>query len=257
MSNTEFFTFYIYFWLALFGACIGSFINVVIYRLPKGGLFVKARSCCPACDKQLNWLDLIPILGFILLKGRCRYCGTRISPRYPIVEAACALLAIFCFWRFGLDWRLVLSFGVCAILLAIALIDHDTMEIPDGLVLALMPFAVYAIWGWPDISLIERILGIFAVSLPMLLLALLINGAFGGGDIKLMAVCGFLLGWKITLAAFFISLLTGGGYAIFMLASGKGKRGEHMAFAPHLCAGVAAALFFGADMLRLYLGLFM
>lgn len=256
MQYTLLLKLYVYFWLAVFGACIGSFLNVVIYRLPRGSFFAQARSHCPDCGKQLGWRDLIPVAGFILLKGKCRYCGARISPRYPLVEAACAALAIFCFMRFGPDFRAALAFCVCAILLAVALIDYDTMEIPDRLVLALVPFAVCAVWLWPDTAIIGRVIGFFVISLPMLLLAVFINGAFGGGDIKLMAVCGFLLGWQNSLLAFFIALLIGGGCAIYLLASGKSKRGAHMAFGPYLCAGAAAALFFGEDIISFYLNSF-
>ena len=96
----------------------------------------------------------------------------------------------------------------------------------------------------------------FSVALPMLLLSLFIPGAFGGGDIKLMAVCGFLLGWQLTLIAFFIALLLGGGIAIYLLLSGKRNRGEHMVFGPALCIGVALSLYFGKEILDYYLGFF-
>lgn len=253
---TVYYMLYIYTWLILFGACIGSFINVVVYRLPKGNFLSEARSYCPACRKQLRWFDLIPVVSWLLLKGRCRYCNARISPRYPLVEAACALLAVLCFARFGLELRTVLSFGVSVILLAVALIDLDTMEIPNQLVLALIPFAACAMLGWRDISFAERAIGFITVSLPMLLLTLAIREAFGGGDIKLMAVCGFLLGWRNTLLAFFVAILTGGGYASFLLLSGKSKRGEHIAFGPYLCFGVAVALFWGAEIIHWYWNLF-
>lgn len=244
-------------WLAVFGACIGSFINVVVYRLPHGNFFSQARSFCPACKEKLRWTDLLPIASYLILKGRCRYCHAPISPRYPLVEAACGILAVLCFLRFGWDIRTGLVFGTSVILLAVSLIDADTMEIPNELVVALIPFAVCAVWGWRDIPLGDRVIGFFIISGSMFLLTLIVHGAFGGGDIKLMAVCGFMLGWKITLVAFFIALLTGGGYASFLLVTKKGKRGEHMAFGPYLCAGVVAALFFGAEMLRFYLKLYL
>lgn len=246
----------VYFWTALFGACIGSFLNVVVYRLPKGSFFAEARSYCPACKEQLGWRELVPVFSFLFQKGRCMHCGARISARYPLVEAASAVLAVISFARFGFDARAPLSFGVMAVLLAVALIDHDTMEIPDSLVLALLTLAVYGVWAFRDISLMERVIGFFVISLPMLLTALVVVGAFGGGDVKLMAACGFLLGWRNTLLAFFIALLFSGGYACWLLATGKAKRGAKLAFGPYLCAGVAAALLWGGEIIRFYLDLF-
>jgi len=244
-------------WLAVFGACAGSFLNVVISRLPQKGAFLsKARSHCPKCGAVIRSYDLIPVLSFILLKGRCRDCRRLISPRIPLVELAGALSAVVCFIYFGLTIRLILAFGVIMILLAVALIDLDTSEIPHSLIIALIPFAIGAIWGWPAIILLDRAIGFFAVSLPLLLLAIVIPGAFGGGDIKLIAVCGFLLGWKNVVLAFFIAILLGGGYAVFLMLSRKRKRGDHMVFGPALCTGIAAAMFFGGEIIAWYLNFF-
>jgi len=246
----------VWIWVAVFGACIGSFINVVVARLPKGDFLSKARSYCPGCGQTIRWFDLLPVVSFIALKGRCRTCKSRISPRYPIVEAAGMLLAVGCFWLYGVELRAVIAYGVIMLLLAISLIDLDTVEIPDSLIVALAPLAAGAVFGWPDVTMLERGIGFFAISLPMLLMALAISGAFGGGDIKLMAVCGFLLGWKNAVLAFFIALLLGGGYAIFLMASGRRNRGEHMVFGPALCAGVAVSLLFGREIIDFYIHLF-
>ena len=143
------------------------------------------------------------------------------------------------------------------ILLAIAVIDFNTTEIPDSLIIALISLAIVSIWLQPDISLLSRIIGFFSIALPMLLLTLVIPGAFGGGDIKLIAVCGFLLGWQQTLLAFFIALLLGGSYAIYLMLSGKRKRGEHMVFGPAICVGIAVSIYFGRIILDFYLQFFM
>jgi len=148
-------------------------------------------------------------------------------------------------------------YAVTMILLAIALIDFDTTQIPDSLIIALAPFAVASIWLLPDVTLLSHAIGLAAVALPMLLLTLAIPGAFGGGDIKLMAACGFLLGWQLTLLAFFIALLIGGSIAVFLLTSGKRKRGQHMVFGPAICAGTVTALFYGNEIIRFYLSLYM
>lgn len=242
----------IYFFIALFGVTVGSFLNVLIWRLPRNMNVTTGRSLCPHCQTQLRWYDLVPVLSFLLLRGRCRSCHAPISFRYPFVELLTGGLFALCFWRFGISGMTLLGFCAAALLLTIAAIDRDTMEIPDGLVIALTLPAIAAVFLAPEVSLFHRLLGFFAVSLPMLALALLIKGAFGGGDIKLMAVCGALLGFPNVLVAMFLALCTGGMTGIVLLARG-GDRKKHIAFGPHLCFGVFVALLFGDEILKGYL----
>jgi len=147
----------------------------------------------------------------------------------------------------------LLALAISLILLAITVVDIRTTEIPNGLILALVPFA--GAWVWSGGYLFSSVIGFFVVSVPMLLLALVVQGAFGGGDIKLMAVCGFMLGWQDTLLAFAIAIVFGGSYAIFLLVSGKKGRDGHIPFAPALCAGVFLAMFFGQTVFDFYRGL--
>ena len=142
------------------------------------------------------------------------------------------------------------------LLTAVSLIDLETSTIPNPLIIALAPPAIAAIWLIPEVTPLSHIIGLFAIALPMLLLTLLIKGAFGGGDIKLMAVCGFLLGWQQTLLAFFIALLIGGTIAAFLLITKQRKRGQHMVFGPALCIGITTSLFFGSNLINWYLSLF-
>ncbi len=245
----------IYLFAAIVGVCAGSFLNVVADRLPCGNFFASSRSYCPACKRKLTAVELIPVVSFLFLKGHCKTCGAKIPLRYPLVEIAGGLLAVCAVARFGVCAQAALTFAVTCVLLTIALIDHDTMQIPDALNIALVPFALLAVFICPEISLLSRVIGLFCVSMPMLILTLIIHGAFGGGDMKLMAVCGFLLGWQSALLAFVLALLTGGGYAAYLLISKKGKPGTHIAFGPHLCFGIAVALFFGPEIVRWYMGL--
>ena len=233
-------------------------MNVVISRLPVKGMFLSSkRSFCPECENELKPGDLVPFFGWVFLRGRCRYCSEKISVRYPLVEVAGAFFAVVSFWRFGLDFATLLVFAIISVLLAIALIDLKTSEIPDSLILAISVCAVAAVWVFPDVGVIDRAIGFAVVSIPLLTVTLAVRGAFGGGDIKLMAVSGFLLGWQATLLAFFIALVFGGGYAIFLIISGRRKRGEHMVFGPAICLGVAVSLFFGNEIIYWYTGLFM
>ena len=246
---------YIYFVLTVFGLAIGSFCNVVIHRLPKGDFPGKARSACPECTHTLSVADLIPIFGYVRNKGKCRYCGARINPRYPLVEAAVAVFAALCFLRFGLDIRTAFTFACCAVLICITLIDMETMTIPDSFHII---FALLGVWACfiNGLMPVERAIGLFAVSLPMFLIAFAVKGAFGGGDIKLMAVCGFLLGWKGILLAFFAALILGGSAAVYLLIFKRSGRGSKMPFGPYLCAGIATALFYGEEIINFYLSLY-
>lgn len=248
--------FLLYLFVFVFGCCIGSFLNVLVYRVPNHISFVKGRSFCPNCHAPIKNRDLIPILSFLFLRGKCRGCGQRISPRYPLVEAFAGLLAALCFWRFDFTIQALVAFAFCAILLTVALIDHDTMTIPNGLIIALMVPALCCVFLFPSVGLLARVIGFFAVSLPMLLLNLLIPDCFGGGDIKLMAVCGFALGWQNTLVAAFLAVLLCGVVSVYLLAIKRVGKGCHIAFGPYLTVGLATAFLYGEPLLRAYLSIF-
>ena len=242
--------------LAVFGACAASFVNAASLRQAAGESFIKGRSRCPHCEKALRWFELIPVVSWLLAAGKCRKCKKAISPRYILVELFGAATAALVFVRFGLSLMTPLAVGVVFILLAITLIDQSTMEIPNGLIIALAPLAIAAFFIQDEITLIERLIGIIALAVPMFILAFIIGGAFGGGDIKLMAVCGFLLGWQGTILAFFLGVVTAGTVALRLIFRRKVKKGAHMPFGPHLCFGIATSLLFGQDIITWYLGFF-
>ncbi len=245
--------FYILIFLA--GASIFSFLNVVIYRLPRKISFITGRSHCPSCGAELKWYDMVPVLNWFYLRGKCRTCQAPISFRYPAVECLGGVLALLCFWKFGSDVQAFAAFAFLGILAVVAFVDADTMEIPNGLVLAV---AVTALASWllgGEPAWQERLIGAVCVSVPMLLLTLAIPGAFGGGDIKLMGAAGLFLGWKLCLTATFLAIVGGGLYGIFLLAARKKGKKEHFAFGPFLCAGMAAALFWGNSLIDQYLRL--
>lgn len=245
-----------YVYLFVVGVCIASFINVVVYRVPLHISVAKGRSFCPTCHHSLNALDLVPVFSYLFLRGKCRYCKEPISIRYPIVELIGGLLAVLCFHHYGFDWMTLLSFVVFMILLSITLIDFDTMTIPNGLLLFLIPLVIVIALLNSQIDWISRIIGFFIVSLPMYLLDCIIPGCFGGGDIKMMAVCGIMLGWVNTLVAMFIGILLCGIVASFLLLRKKANCKMHIAFGPYLAFGVVAAMLYGEPLLRSYFALF-
>jgi leader peptidase (prepilin peptidase)/N-methyltransferase len=245
----------LYGFVFFFGCVIGSFLNVVIYRVPKNISLSKGRSFCPQCHRTLNWYDMVPIASFFCLGGKCRACRAPISARYPLVEGTSGMLALFCFGRFGGGIYWMICFAIAAILLAISLIDWDTMEIPNGLQIALIIPAICAVFWGPDQSIWSHVVGFFVISMPMLLLTIFIPGSFGGGDIKLMAICGFALGWKAVLVAAFLGLLFGGVYGVVLLCRDRRNRRAHFPFGPFLSAGLFLAMLWGEEIIAWYLQL--
>lgn len=246
---------YLYVYAFILGMCIASFINVVIFRVPLGISVAKGRSYCPNCQHSLSALDLMPIVSYLALGGKCRYCKSKIPVRDTLLEALGGCLAMLCFHLYGFDWMTILSFAYAMVLVAVAMIDFDTMIIPDRLNLSILIIALLSLFV-SDISILDRVIGLLAVSLPMYLLNLFITDAFGGGDIKLLAASGLLLGWRSLLVGTFIALLIAGSYACYLLITKKADTGTHIAFGPYLCVGLFIAMLYGDSILRAYLGLF-
>lgn len=238
------------------GICVASFINVVIYRVPQAISIAKGRSFCPTCHHALSWLDLFPIVSYVCLRGKCRYCGDKIPVRDTLVELVGGVFSVCCFLLFPFEWYALLVFCIFMILLAITMIDIDTMTIPNGLILTLVVPALLMLFVQSDVTLLERCIGFACVSVPMYLLTRLIEDCFGGGDIKLIAVGGFMLGWKLAVLATFIAILCAGGYAIVLLIRKRTKKGCYIAFGPYLSFGIMISLLYGNELIYWYLSLF-
>lgn len=238
----------------LAGACIFSFLNVVVWRLPRGESPLGGRSRCPACGRELTAWELVPCVSFLVLRGKCRDCGAKIPGRDFWVEALGGVLLIGCAVKFGPGTvRSGLTFVLLSLLTVVGLMDWDTMEIYDRFQVAILLCALAAVVVFPEVSLLDRLIGALCVSLPMLVVALVIPGGFGGGDIKLMFALGAFLGWRHTLLTGFFALFGGGIYAIYLLKQGKAGRKDHFAFGPFLCASAGFAIFWGDSILNWYL----
>ena len=246
---------FLYVYAFVIGTCIASFINVVIYRVPLELDFTKGRSFCPKCHNTLKPYDMIPVLSWLFLRGKCRFCGEPISARYPIIEFIGGVLACLCFQRYGIDAMTLISFAFSIILLAIFMIDYDIMIIPNGLVISCLFVALISI-GFMDVSMVDRAIGFFVISAPLYVLNLIIPDSFGGGDIKLLAVCGLFLGWQMVLVGMFIAVVLAGIYAGYLLLSHKIDKKGHIAFGPYICFGMFVALLYGQSILDMYLGMF-
>lgn len=236
----------------LFGLCIGSFLNVLIYRLPRGMDVAHGFSLCPTCGHRLYPPDLVPLFSWLFLGGKCRYCKTKIAFIYPFVELLNGLLWVGTAVRFGFTVQALAYAVVESCLIVAAFTDWRHMEIPDSMsvVIALMGAILVATEG--SLSVSARLIGAFCVSVPMVVLALM--GAMGGGDIKLMAALGLCLGWKLTLFTTFFGAVLG-TITFLLLAKTKAKMGRMIPFGTFLSIGGVCAIFFGDALLRWYFDL--
>ncbi|RMG04781.1 MAG: prepilin peptidase [Nitrospirae bacterium] len=246
----------------LFGLVIGSFLNVCIYRLPRDLSIISPPSSCPSCKNRIRPWDNIPVLSYIILGGKCRYCGERISPRYPFVELLNGVFYLVVLWRYGITPSSVILMVYFSSLIVITFIDLDFQIIPDvitipgaiigvvaGVIFMTDPFYRSQPLGWLN-SLIGASLG-FGL---FYLIAVLSRGGMGGGDIKMMAMVGALTGWKGVLLTTFVGSLTGSIIGIFLVIFyGKGRKTK-VPFGPFLAFGSVVTVLFGEEILRLYLG---
>lgn len=237
----------------IFGLLIGSFINVVTYRLPREESVVNPPSHCPSCGKRLTWWQLVPVISYSFLMGKCFYCKKNISFRYPLTELIFGLIYLYLFSKFGLTLEFVSSVFLFTILFAVSIIDLEHRIIPDKLNL------VGAVGG-VLISILDRP-GIFDSTLGfiiggglMLALAYFSRGGMGGGDIKLTAVLGLFLGWQGVLLAVFIASGIGSIVGI-LLNLNKGKKIGKAAipFGPFLSIGALTVYLYGNQIIQLYL----
>lgn len=244
-------TILLYIIIFLYGIVIGSFLNVLIYRLPKKENIVTTRSHCMNCGYQLKWYDLVPIFSYLVLGGRCRKCKTRISVQYPIIEALNGILYLIVFYKFGMSVDSLLYCLLFSALLTLSVIDFRTYEIPVGInVFILLLGLVRVITDWTNWA--DYLIGFLAVSVFLYLIYIITHGrGIGGGDVKLMAVCGLVLGWKLILLGFFLGCIIG---SICHLIRMKISHADHvLAMGPYLSVGVMIAALWGNQMINWYL----
>lgn len=236
------------------GIIIGSYLNVCIYRLPRNISTAKGRSFCPECNHQLHALDLIPIFSYVFLCGKCRYCKSSICLRYPVIEAITGLLLVLVYMRFGFTVQTLLYSLVSCILLVIAVIDIDTMEIHDRmhvLIGIIAGILLYVSAG----DMLYHILGALIVSVPLYVLMVISKGGVGGGDIKLMAASGLLLGAFEIVLAMIIGSISAGLIAFLLILTKRRTRKDVIAFGPYLCAGIFISMLYGTHLISWYIGL--
>ncbi len=226
----------------LYGLVIGSFLNVCIYRIPKKENLAKVRSHCMSCGYQLKWYDLVPLFSYLVLGGKCRKCKAKISVQYPMVELLNGVLYWLLFAKYGFSVETLLYMLLFSALLVISVIDFRTYEIPFGINVFILALGLIRVAtdfsNWPSYAI-----GLVCVSGFLAILYYATKGrGIGGGDVKLMATCGLLIGWKHIIFAFAIGCLLGSViHVIRMRVSGK----DHvLALGPYLSVGVMLSVSF-------------
>lgn len=244
----------VYVFVFIMGIMFGSFLNVLIYRIPKGEEFVKTSSHCMSCGHKLAWYDNIPLFSWISLKGRCRYCKEQISKQYPVIEALNGLVWLFVFFVNGVNIDSLLICAMASGLLVMGVIDFRTQEIANGFhlffgTLALAHIALdYHNW-------LNYVIGMFCVSLILFIIYMIsAGGAIGGGDVKLMASCGLFLGWQNVILATAIGCIVGS--IIHLIRMRFFNAGRVLAMGPYLAIGIFVSSLFGDQIISLYLSLF-
>lgn len=248
--------------VALLGLAVGSFLNAAIYRLPRQIPIRIGRSACPRCKTKLKWFHNVPLLSYVFLRGKCAFCGGRISVRYPLVEFVNAVLYLYLFWQYGLSWNFAIYAYVSSALLTIFLIDLDFQIIPDvislpgiflGLIFSLFP---------GGIGIVSSIIGAVVGGGSLFLVAMLGDFLFkkesmGGGDIKLAAMLGAFLGWQKVLFIFVASAVIGLIISLsLMIFMAKLREQRVVPFGPFIAVAAMLAIVYGDQIIRFYIDTF-
>jgi leader peptidase (prepilin peptidase)/N-methyltransferase len=239
------------------GAVVGSFLNVLICRIPGGQSIVFPSSHCPKCQHAIRFYDNIPIISYLILRGKCRDCHEKISLRYPLVEGVTAAFSLLLFWKFGITMQYLFSFIFVAALIVITFIDLDHQIIPDVISLPGIPFFCIGAVFFMGLTVWESLLGIligggclFAIAFGYEVITK--REGMGGGDIKLLAMLGAFLGWKSLFFILFVSSLLGAVIGITLML----LKGENMKYAvpfgPFLSVAAIAYLFVGFDVMNYF-----
>ncbi|MEW6725211.1 MAG: prepilin peptidase [Bacillota bacterium] len=243
------------FLVGVLGLLVGSFLNVCIYRLPRHESIFWPGSHCPACGHPLGPLDLIPVLSWVWLGGRCRYCQAPVSGRYTAVELITAGLFGLVYLRFGWHWETVVGLIFAAILVVLAFTDLETGLLPNAVTLPGTAIGLVLSLARPGWTPITALWGAALVGGVLLLIAVASGGKMGGGDVKMGFLMGAFLGPLLGLVALFMSSSLGALTGLGLMATGRVRRGEFIPFGPFLSLGSLITLFFGQAILAWYLSL--
>ncbi|MCP4202097.1 MAG: prepilin peptidase [bacterium] len=245
---------------ALFGLVVGSFLNVVVHRLPRGTSIVFPRSACTFCGGPVAARDNIPVLSYLLLRGKCRRCSAPISIRYPLIELAASTFFALCAWRFGFSLETLAAVLFCSLLLCLALIDYDHFLLPDKLTLPGI-LAGLMLQPWlPRTSFADAALGILFGAGALILIVnfwywLRNEEGMGLGDVNMLAMVGAFLGWQGAAVTLLVATVAGAMTGLLLIALRRLGASSRLPFGVFLSVGAVVALFFGDQIVDFYLGL--
>ncbi len=246
----------------LLGICIGSFLNVVIIRLPRGESLIKRSSHCMTCGTRIRPIDMIPVFSWLFLRGKCHSCGEKISPRYPIVEALNGILYVLTFWVIDINAEAIITCIIMSLLIVIGFMDWDTMEISEIILTVILMLSVPLALFTDEVTILNRVIGAFVISIPFFLIGEIsrpiIRKKFGEdfraielGDTLLMLTAGAVLGTKAVIVSTLIGIVAAAlGGIINKMVSGESK----FAFGPFLAIGIAVGLLWGNEIADWYIG---
>ncbi|WP_379969044.1 prepilin peptidase [Ectobacillus sp. sgz5001026] len=247
---------FVYAYIFVVGLVLGSFYNVVGLRVPAKKSIVRPRSACASCGHTLTYAELVPVFSYIWQQGKCKTCGASISPIYLIFELLTGLLFVYTFDLLGFQAEVFVGWTLVSLLIIIVVSDLTYMLIPN--IILLFFFVIFAIerliiplqpW-WSSLS------GAGIAFILLFLIAAFSKGGMGGGDVKLFALLGFVLGGKLVILAFLLSAFFGTVFGLLGLMTGRLKRNKPMPFGPYIMMGTLVAYFFGNEMIRYYISLF-
>lgn len=245
-------------WIVLlYGLIIGSFLNVCIYRIPNEKSIIMPNSYCPKCDNNLKWYDNIPLISYIYLLGRCRYCKDKISLQYPIIEILNTFVYIVLFYKFKLSIDFVFLAVLSSLLIIIFFIDLKHMIIPDILIIIILILTIlykivnYYIYDM-SLDIINSLIGFIISGFIFLFIIIVSQGGMGGGDLTLISALGFILGIKLILLNIFLSFIVGAFISILLLIFKIKSRDNPIPFGPFIILSFYIVVFYGNDILNWY-----
>jgi leader peptidase (prepilin peptidase)/N-methyltransferase len=252
----------VYPFAAILGASLGSFTNVLIYRLPAELSLLRPASRCPSCERPIRAWENIPILSWVLLGGKCKGCGVKISLQYPLIEAAAMVITLLCVAQWGVSYPALAHTLLFIGLLALIIIDLRHWLLPFAITIPLTVVGLAGAFFFDMMPIMESVIG--AIVGFGIFIAILFGGkwilkrdAMGGGDVVFGMMAGAFLGWKSTLLMLFVASFLGTFLALIMMMLGKEVAGKSVPFGPLLAVGMVVCLFFGDAMIGWYVGLFL
>lgn len=247
-----------YFLVLIIGLCIGSFLNVCIYRIPKEESIVFPASHCTSCGHELKFYELIPIVSYIFLRGRCIKCKSKISIKYPLIEVLNGLLYLLLFIKYGLSFNFIFYCLLVSLLIVISIIDLESKYVYSsttivGVLLAIIYIIIGAYLG--EVRILNNLLG-GLIGYGIIFLIIILTGGMGEGDADIAGICGLFIGIKGVLVALFLAIILGGIFASIVLILKIKDRKSEIAFGPYIAIGTLIWLLIGQKILTLYVSFF-